>query len=211
MCSFLLAVSSWQPIAAQTKTADYTLGGSGIETSAGVVPTADGGLMVGGSTFSAVSGEVTQPYYGSVANGDFWLVKLDAQGNKLWDKRFGGLNDDRMIKIIPVATGGFLLCGWSQSGIGYDKTEASRGVTDYWVVKVDDQGNKLWDKRFGSLDEDFLYTAVASPDGGCLLSGFTGTGPITATKTAPNGDRTEPILGVSDVWLVKIDAAGNKQ
>lgn len=212
VCLLLLAYGSCQPVAAQTKTADYTFGGVGLDDAAAAVPTADGGLLIGGSTYSVVSGDVTQPSHGTATDGgDFWLVKLDAQGKKLWDRRFGGVGSDRMVKIIPAATGGFLLCGQSDSGADYDKSEASRGVTDYWVVKVDDQGNKQWDKRFGSSDEDFLTTAVASPDGGCLLVGFTGIGSDIATKKAPDGDRTEALSSGCDVWLVKIDAAGNKQ
>lgn len=204
---------TWLPVAAQSRLVDNTYGGNGLETCAGSVATADGGFLLGGSTQSALSGEVSQasPAPTTPSSIDYWIIKTDAQGHKLWDKRFGGAGDDRLVKLVATADGGFLLCGWSTSEAGFDKTQPSWGQNDYWVVKVDAQGTKQWDKRFGTIDSDFLVTAVAAPDGGCLLVGWTGTGPVTAAKTAPNGDRTEPLLGATDVWVVKIDAQGSKQ
>jgi hypothetical protein len=206
-------LTTWLPVVAQSRLADYTYGGNDLETCAGSLPTADGGLLFGGSTHSGISGEVSQasPAPTAAPSIDYWLVKTDAQGRKLWDKRYGGAGDDRLVKLVATADGGFLLCGWSTSEAGFDKTEPSWGQQDYWVVKVDAQGTKQWDKRFGTRDADFLVTAVAAADGGFLLVGWSGTGPETAAKTAPNGDRTEPLLGVSDVWVVKIDAQGSKQ
>jgi hypothetical protein len=189
---------TWLPVAAQSRLTDTTYGGNGLETCAGSLATADGGFLLGGSTQSSPSGEVSQasPAPTSSPTIDYWIVKTDAQGRKLWDKRYGGAGDDRLVKLVATADGGFLLCGWSTSEAGFDKTEPSRGQNDYWVVKVDAQGTKQWDKRFGTLDSDFLVTAVAAADGGCLLVGWTGSGPETAAKTAPNGDRTEPLVGV---------------
>lgn len=214
-CAVLLVAGLCaQTTTAQTLRRDYAFGGSGQETNVGVLPTANGGLLFGGSTFSAVSGEVTQPSPAPVNSGDFWLVQTDAQGTKLWDKRYGGTEDDRLVKLLPTTDGGYLLCGWTNSPAGYDLTEPPRGsngygATDYWVVKIDAQGRKQWDKRFGSSGSDMLTTAVAAPDGSFLLVGT--TTPDTQGNAAPTGDRTQPVQGQYDVWLVKIDAAGSKQ
>ena len=48
-------------------------------------------------------------------------------GNKLWDKTFGGANNDWLRSITPSPDGGYLLGGYSESGISGDKSEASRG------------------------------------------------------------------------------------
>ena len=204
-----LGISAQQQLSAQTRSADYTFGGTGTETSAGALATVDGGFLVGGSTSSVVSGSVTLPSPAAVSGSsfDYWLVKNDAQGNKQWERRFGGDNDDRLIKIVAAVGGGYFLCGWSASGASFDKTEPSRGSYDYWVVKVDDSGNKLWDRTFGSQANEMVTTAVASPDGGCVLAGFTSGG----LPAGPNGDRTETVLGGSDVWMVKVDGQGAKQ
>jgi Secretion system C-terminal sorting domain len=193
---------------AQTLRRDYAFGGSDQEFGVGVLPTSNAGLLFGGSTFSAVSGEVTQPSPAPVNSGDFWLLQTDAQGTKQWDKRYGGSGDDRLIKLLPTADGGYMLCGWTNSPAGYDLTEPARGSDDYWVVKIDAQGTKQWDRRFGSAGSDMLATAVAAPDGSFLLVGTTTP---DALGNAPGGDRTQAVRGPSDIWLVKIDAAGNKQ
>lgn len=196
-----------QQATAQTKIADYTFGGSASEGVIGSIVTADGGLLTGAFTSSGIGGEVSQasPAPAMPSNIDFWIVKTDAQGFKQWDKRYGGEADDRLVKIVAAVNGGYFLCGWSTSGAGFDKSEPSRGLTDYWIVKIDAQGNKQWDKRFGTKVHDFLNAAAASPDGGCLLVGHTGN------TILPDGDRTESLLGDGDVWMVKVDALGNKQ
>jgi hypothetical protein len=210
----LLAITlgTTEPLVAQTKVADYTLGGNSFETCAGGLVTSDGGYLTGGSTQSAVSGEVTMPSPAppSGLNIDFWIVKSDAQGNRLWDKRYGGTDDDRLVKILPASNGGFLLCGWSRSAQGFDITEPSRGLMDYWIVKVNEQGNKQWDKRFGTSGGEILSCAIVTPDGGYLLVGT--SGPLSQSVTTPaEGDRTEAVLGYNDIWMVKIDVNGTKQ
>ncbi|MBJ6110675.1 T9SS type A sorting domain-containing protein [Hymenobacter sp. BT523] len=203
-CGFAMS----PPVAAQSRLADYTFGGSGQEICSGIIPASDGGFIVGGSTISGVSGEVTiaQRATGATPSMDYWMFKMDAQGNKLWEKRYGGSGDDRLIKVLPSPDGGYLLCGWTDSPTGFDVTAPARGDRNYWVVKTDVQGNMLWNKRYGSAASEMLYTAIATPDGGYLLSGNTG-GPLVG----PSGDRSMATRGPMDVWTIKIDALGNKQ
>ena len=111
-----------------------------------IVPSADGGYLLGGSSYSGLGADKSEASRGG---GDYWVVKIDAAGNKLWDKTFGGTGVDDLRSIVTSADGGYLLGGSSYSGIGADKSEASRGIYDYWVVKIDAAGNKLWDKTFG--------------------------------------------------------------
>lgn len=179
---------------------DKRFGGTQIETLAAIQPTPDGGYLLGGYADSGVDGDVSQPGRGA---NDYWLVKIDAQGTKLWDKRYGGSGQDYMQVIQPTPDGGYLLGGSSRSGSSGDKTEPSRGDTDYWVVKVDAQGTKLWDHRFGSSGEDYFRSLRVTPDGGCLLGGDCLAG--------QSGDKSEPSKGYNDMWLVKLDAQGVKQ
>ncbi|QNP52859.1 hypothetical protein H9L05_03850 [Hymenobacter qilianensis] len=91
-----------QPLLAQSQVADYTYGGATEEIFISAVATADGGIVAGATTLADVGGDITQPPRGPAtgANFDFWIVRLDAQGNKLWDKRYGGTADDRLVKIV---------------------------------------------------------------------------------------------------------------
>jgi hypothetical protein len=180
-----------------------SFGGTGNDTGRSVVPTGDGGFVLGGRSASGASGNKTSGNYGL---SDLWLVKIDAMGNKLWDKSFGGNDDEGFYYSALAATpdGGFLLGGDSFSGISGNKTSPRYGgYTDSWLVKVDASGNKLWDKSFGgSGDYDVLYAIVSTDDGGALLGGVSTSG-ISGNKTSAN-------YGAMDLWLVKIDASGNK-
>ena len=207
-----LAWGSLVPATAQYRVADYTFGGSRVEVTAGIIPASDGGFIVGGSTISGVSGDVTLPARatGVPASMDYWMFKMDAQGTKLWEQRYGGSGDDRLIKVLPSADGGYLLCGWTDSPTGSaDVTGAALGGRKYWVLKTDAQGTKLWDKKYGSLSGEILYDAIATPDGGYLLTGNSGS--TVSGGAAPSGDRTQRAKGPMDIWTIKLDAQGNKQ
>ncbi|UOQ75122.1 hypothetical protein [Hymenobacter cellulosilyticus] len=71
-----------------------------------------------------------------------------------------------MNSILPTSDGGFLLVGVSTSGATGDKTQPARGGLDYWVVKVDANGTKLWDKTFGGPLPDVLLNAAPTPMAG---------------------------------------------
>src|ERR1044071_4733175 len=68
---------------------------------------------------------------------------------KQWDKRFGGTLGDYLFSHQQTKDGGYVLGGYSSSGISGDKTQASLGLFDFWIVKIDSLGNKQWDKDFG--------------------------------------------------------------
>jgi hypothetical protein len=164
------------------------------------VHTSDGGLLLGGHSSSDVSGNKTSFCFG---NRDYWLVKLDTNWNPLWDKSFGGTNDDILNVVQPTADGGYLLAGYSNSGISGNKTNANfSSLNDYWLVKVDTAGNKVWERNYGGLSSDLLYTIVPSDDGGFLLGGLSLSG--------ISGNKSTAAFGSGDYWLVKVDAAGNK-
>ena len=64
------------------------------------------------------------------------MVKVDAAGDKQWDRRFGGTASDACWSVEQTDDGGYVLVGWSFSDAGGDKSEDSRGDSDYWLVKV---------------------------------------------------------------------------
>lgn len=161
-----------------------------------IIPTADGGFLAGGHSYSGVSGDRTQPSRGDM---DVWIIKLDAQGQKQWDKAWGGLYQDELFSILEIPGSGYLLGCNSWSDAGPDKTEPSRGVQDFWLIRIDDQGNKLWDKTIGGTGYEQINDLAWAPDGNVYLSGGTvsdgGTGDLNA----------EPSRGLMDFWLGKLD------
>ena len=92
----------------------------------------DGGYWIGGSTNADSSSfDISEPSYGL---WDYWLIKIDSVGNKLFDKRFGGPGDDILYSFVIMPDSSMMLFGEGDSGISSVKTDAGKGLTDYWLV-----------------------------------------------------------------------------
>lgn len=182
---------------------DHCYGGNKGEVLRGALPASDGGFLLAGYSFSGISGDKTQPKIGPEGTADYWIIKIDTHGVKQWDRSFGGNGEDELTALVPAADGGFMLAGSSNSTQSGDHSQSSQGVNDFWVVRIDSLGNKLWDQRYGGTDDDFLIEITRSNDGGFLMGGFSFSG--------IGGDKTQDCWGQSDVWMVKIDSTGVKQ
>lgn len=147
---------------------DYRYGGNNKDELRAVEHTADGGYILGGYSLSGITGDKTQDKWGQY---DYWIVRVDSSGNKLWDKDFGGTKDDLFASLDVTSDGGFILGGGSWSPVSGDKTQGKQGEVDYWIVKTDISGNKQWDKRFGGTSLDYLTCIRQTDDGGYILGG----------------------------------------
>lgn len=176
---------------------EKTIGGSNLDYLKSIVKCSDGGYLIGGASRSGISGDKTQ---GAVGNYDFWILKLDPDGNILWDKTFGGKKGDYLNTMIQTTDGGYLLAGHSESNISGSKSENARGWFDYWVVKIDESGNLMWDKTLGSTNSEYLYAVLQTSDGKYYLAGSSGS--------KAGGEKTEDSKGYSDYWLVKLNEDG---
>jgi hypothetical protein len=156
-------------------------------------PTSDGGYFASG--LLDVTGSNGQgnddgrnPEHGV---GEFWGIKMDSEGEKQWRRYFGGTNNDRSYDALETDDGGFLLVGASESD-DFDITD-SRGSYDFWVVRVNADGDKLWTKSFGGSEIDVAYAVTKSADGNYILVGDT---------RSTDQDVSNP-LGNADLWVVK--------
>ncbi len=179
-----------------------TIGGNSTEGLFKVIQTTDGGYMLAGYSASGISGEKTDTSRGYE---DYWIVKITATGNIQWDKTYGGDSTDYLQTIVPANDGGYLLAGYSVSGINGDKTDTAYGYWDTWIIKIDSNGTKLWDRTYGGSGNktDGLVSAKQTSDNGYLLWMVSGSG--------INNIKTDSSRGSSDYWLVKIDSVGNIQ
>jgi len=187
---------------------DKDFGGVDDEYFGSVSQTSDGGYILGGISRSNINGDKTQPLRDSTSipyyPGDYWILKLDAFGNKLWDKDFGTTGSDALISVFQTPDGGYILGGTSEKGISGDKTKPNWGYyDDFWIIKTDSLGNFLWDKDFGTVHDDIFKCMRQTTDGGFIIAGYTAAG--------ISGDKTEPVKGYPDYWILKIDSLGNKQ
>src|SRR5205814_5997669 len=119
-------------------------------------------------TVGGITGDKSQESQGK---NDYWIVKIDSSGSKQWDARYGGSYDDIFNSLQQTSDGGYILAGYSASEASGDKTQNSRGGWDYWIVRTDANGIKLWDARFGGSDGDNLKKVIETTDGGFLLAG----------------------------------------
>ena len=178
---------------------DRTYGGSLDDQNRSLQITSDGGFILGGPSNSPANGTKTTAAYS--LSHDFYFVKTDSNGTIEWDAVVGGTNEEDLYRVKESPKGNFVAVGYSQSGIGGNKTTGNSGGQDFWMTMIDKDGNFLYDRNLGGgLGEyasDFLFTA----DPGYLIGGQTFSG-ISGDKTAGNYD---PTHNTRDCWVVKLD------
>lgn len=193
---------------------DRTFGGKSVDELVAIEQTTDGGYILGGWSLSDKSGDKTDPMQDLQA-GDYWIIKLDANGIKQWDHTYGGQSIDHLASLQQTADGGYILGGTSSSGISGDKTQPNRSrlgtreAGDYWVVKVDASGVKQWDRTYGGQDNEEFIGIHQTADGGYVMGGFSDSD-ASGEKTENNKNDSSPSRS-ADYWILKVDAAGRKQ
>ncbi len=130
--------------------------------------------------------------------GEFWGILMDSNGEKIWRKYFGGSLNDRCYDALQTDDGGFLLAGQSESD-DFDITD-DRGSYDFWLVRLDASGTMLWTKSFGGAEIDQGYALAKTPDGNYIMTG----------DTRSDDQDVSSVNGGGDAWVIKFDDNGNK-
>lgn len=149
-------------------------GGEFIDWSKEVVNTKDGGFALAG-------------YTNSFGNGgyDFYLIKTDANGNKQWDKTYGGTDWDLAHGLIQLPDSGYVLAGETYS--------YGNGNKDAYLVRTDKNGDTLWTRTYGEAGDEVFYSIA-----------YIGNGSIVAAGKAKNASTQE-----TDGFMVRVDTSGN--
>ncbi|WP_197464055.1 T9SS type A sorting domain-containing protein [Rufibacter sp. DG15C] len=179
---------------------DKTYGGTEDDQLEIVRHTSDGGYILGGSSFSGISGDKTKPSRGSL---DFWVVKVDASGAVEWNRVFGGDGYDQLSALEQTSDGGYILGGTSDSGKNGNKSDPVMGSSDYWVVKINANGKVQWDQTVGGDAGENLRDVIQTSDGGYLLGG--------SSSSMKSGDKSQDSRGMSDFWIVKLSSKGKQK
>lgn len=126
----------------------YTYGGEGFEETNSILQTEDGSYIIAGSTSS----------YGTKDVGDLWIVKLDNDGNHIWNRTFGNIGFDEGRSIIEVENG-YVIAG---------KTKSYSNNTNYadaWLLKVNKTGHHEWNYTYGFENNDLFNQILLTNDG----------------------------------------------
>lgn len=155
----------------------------------------DGYLLVGVTNrHGATLCNANDPKEGTSA--DVYIVKTDALGNKLWEKVIGGARLDVGNYVQKTSDGGYIITGMTTS-------LSERGVEDVYLLKIDTDGNRLWEKAIGGNKSEIGYSVQQTRDGGYIIVGLT----VFTSGAAGRGEGG--YASMSDVYLIKTDADGN--
>jgi hypothetical protein len=164
-----------------------TYGGTGGEGAQYLQQTTDGGYILAGLTHSFNIDVV-----GNHGNAhDFWVVKIDAEGNKQWTRCLGGTLGDDAFWVRQTGDNGYLVCGKSNSSDG-DAT-FNNGSDDFWIVKLNESGTILWQKSLGGSQHDEANAVLETTDGNFVAVGFSDSNDSDVTGNH----------GSDDMWIVK--------
>ena len=160
---------------AGNKVWEKTFGGGKDDYITSVELTGDGGCLVAGSSNS----------FREKGDYDVYLVRLDASGEVVWERTYGGEDDDAGRFICAGDDGGFFIVGRTFSA-------SSGNLDDIYLVKTGADGGKVWEKTMGGKGPDTIGDARLTSDGGLVMIGTTGSFP-----------------GWENIYLAKVDASGN--
>ena len=184
-----------------------TIGGSGQEKLLSISQTKDGGYILGGtssSNKSELDKEGLEDKYGKKEDSrgslDYWVVKLDNRGEIKWQKTLGGKYVDELKSIEQTKDRGYILGGYSNSPISGDKLQDNFGLNDFWIVKLDEDGNEQWQLTLGGNKDDNLFALSQTKDDGYIVGGNSNS-ESTNSKNQSNENGT-------DFWLLKLDKIG---
>ncbi|MHA2250147.1 MAG: hypothetical protein ACXAD7_07285 [Candidatus Kariarchaeaceae archaeon] len=150
-----------------------TYGGGSDDWIFSLIPTINEGFALFGSTNSYGAGQ-----------SDMWLITIDRNGEEVWNRTYGGANDEFGYTLITCSDGGYLLGGRTSSfGAGGD---------DIWLIKVDGEGRAVWNQTYGGMFNEWIGSIIELPNGYILVG-----------RTSSYG------AGGEDIWLLQIDALGN--
>jgi hypothetical protein len=157
-----------------------------------VTTTIDGQYLITGSSIQSSKLHAA----GSKQNNgyDFHLIKLNQQGEEVWEKYFSGQNHDFLSATVNTQEGGFLLSGTSFSGKSIDKKEDSKGGSDIWLIRINEFGDEMWQKTIGGTSDEEARSVIQTTDLGFFVAG--------------NVQNSAKGYGSKDVFIIKLDKNG---
>lgn len=169
-------------------------GGNGFDQGLSIRQTKEGDYVFAGYSSSNNSGFTDQNH----GMNDLWVMKLDSNGNKIWQQLIGGSSNDVAHSIRQTSDGGYIIAGdtFSRDIPGVDPI-----IGGIYAAKLKPDGTIDWQKVFGGSGEDSGSSIIPATDGGYILTGFSNSGDFGGGQNHGN----------SDIFVMKLDDSGNQQ
>ncbi|WP_304132313.1 T9SS type A sorting domain-containing protein [Ignavibacterium album] len=101
-------------------------------------------------------------------NSDVWLICVNSSGSILWNKTFGGPDEESGEAIVSTTDGGCAIAGYKYSDITND--------IDVLLIRTNSSGDTLWTKTYGNADTiEAGYGLAKTDDGGFIITGTVAT------------------------------------
>lgn len=164
-------------------------GGSSLEITRSIIQTPEGDFIIAGASHSN-DGDVS----GNHGDGDFWIFKINETGSILWQNSLGGTLQETSHSAFYTQDNGVIAAGRSRSNDG--DVSHNYGSNDYWVVKLDYNGELQWQKPLGGSNNDVAMSVIQDSDLNYLIAGM---------SVSNDGDVTNN-HGGHDFWIVKLNS-----
>ncbi len=174
-------------------------GFSGADDGISIIQTNDNGYLLTGVidvSASGGQGNSKTTLAKRHAGGDYWVIKLNAAGNKQWSRYFGGTFTDTPYDAIQTEDNGYIIVGSSDSNDVDIKN--NKGSYDFWIIKISETGTLIWEKSFGGSEVDEAQAITKSSDGNYVIIGDTRSSDLDVSKNK----------GAADLWMIKISPSG---
>jgi hypothetical protein len=154
-------------------TRTYGGGGGSYESAHSIRETSDGGFIITGTIYDVVF--------------DVLLIRINADGDTLWTRRFGGFDSENGYSVLQTPDNGFIVCGQTRT------FHASGFGSSIWLIRTDQNGDTLWTKTYGGGSYQGGFSINSTSDSGFVITGSYNNGGVNSTE----------------VWLLRTDAGGD--
>ncbi len=164
-------------------------GGSGEDRSYFIKKAPDNTFYISGSSYSS-NADVS----GNFGSSDFWIVKIDTDGNLLWEKNLGGQGSEWAWALELTDDLGIVAVGRSNTNNATGYVSNNNGSNDFWLVKLSEFGVLEWENNFGGSNSEVPYSIVKTADGGFIIGGYSESSDFDV----------EDNYGDWDYWVLKL-------
>ncbi|MBE2289004.1 MAG: T9SS type A sorting domain-containing protein [Chitinophagaceae bacterium] len=185
-------IKKYNPAGGEVWQKNYSKGNAGKLYSA--LPVADGGYILLCSRHYTDTNVLV--HYGSWETGDYWLAKLDSNGNKVWSKVIGGADEEDRGMLVQGEGRNYYIVGITSSND--NDCIGNHGGADIFVARCNDTGGVIWKKCLGGSDNETAVVGCRNANGGIIICG--------STKST-DGD-VHHHIGGEDYWLCALDSNG---